>query len=141
MPSLCIARQKPVIFGATNSLYRTQDNTLCRTHGVLSLFPRQLNITRSPASAGIANRPLVFVTFRCRNIAKKTQIPLRISVKRQKESKLIQYHIIVYMIRVHNIEYLCVNLFTFRRFNNKESSGGRQILLPLLGGDAPRLGW
>ena len=95
--------------------------------------------TRSPASAGIANRPLVFlgiflifgsntatcmvrrepasllitlrqslclwrqytlytglgtkrfiaivfVTFRCRNIAKKTQIPLRISVKRQKES-------------------------------------------------------
>ena len=40
--------------------------------------------TRSPASAGIANRPLVFVTFRCRNIAKKTQIPLRISVKRQR---------------------------------------------------------
>ena len=41
----------------------------------------------------------------------------------------------------HNIEYLCLNLFTLRRFNNNESSGGRQILLPLLGGDAPRLGW
>ena len=40
----------------------------------------------------------------------------------------------------HNIKYLCVNLFTLRRFNNNESSGGRQILLPLLGGDAPRLG-
>ena len=40
---------------------------------------------------------IVFVTFRCRNIAKKTQIPLRISVKRQKESQLIQYHIIVYI--------------------------------------------
>ena len=52
--------------------------------------------TRSPASAGIANR--------------------------------------------HNIEYLCLNLFTLRRFNNNESSGGRQILLPLLGGDATRLG-
>ena len=44
--------------------------------------------TRSPASAGIANRPLV-----CG----------------------------------HNIEYLCLNLFTLRRFNNNESSGGRQI--------------
>ena len=59
--------------------------------------------TRSPASAGIANRPLVFLSG-------------------------------------HNIEYLCLNLFTLRRFNNNESSGGRQILLPLLGGDAPRLG-
>ena len=60
------------------------------------------------------------------------------------QKKLIQYHIIVYimvyMISGHNIEYLCLNLFTLRRFNNNESSGGRQILLPLLGGDAPRLG-
>jgi len=60
-------------------------------------------LTRSPASAGIANCPLVFFSG-------------------------------------HNIEYLCLNLFTLRRFNNNESSGGRQILLPLLGGDAPRLG-
>ena len=64
--------------------------------------------TRSPASAGIANRPLVFAT--------RTTLS------------------------GHNIEYLCLNLFTLRRFNNNESSGGRQILLPLLGGDAPRLG-
>ena len=27
----------------------------------------------------------------------------------------------------HNIEYICLNLFTLRRFNNNESSGGRQI--------------
>ena len=51
--------------------------------------------TRSPASAGIANRPLVFAT----------------------RTKLSG----------HNIEYLCLNLFTLRRFNNNESSGGRQI--------------
>ena len=41
----------------------------------------------------------------------------------------------------HNIEYLCLNLFTLHRSNNNESSGGKQILLPLLGGNAPRLGW
>ena len=63
------------------------------------------NKTRSPASAGIANRPL------------RTTLS------------------------GHNIEYLCLNLFTLRRFNNNESSGGRQIrFLPLLGVDAPRLG-
>jgi len=52
-------------------------------------------ITRSPASAGIANRPLVFAT--------RTTLS------------------------GHNIEYVCLNLFTLRRFNNNESSGGRQI--------------
>ena len=52
--------------------------------------------TRSPASAGIANRPLVFATR-------------------------------TYTLSGHNIEYLCLNLFTLRRFNNNESSGGRQI--------------
>jgi len=52
-------------------------------------------ITRSPASAGIANRPLVFAT--------RTTLS------------------------GHNIEYLCLNLFTLRRFSNNESSGGRQI--------------
>jgi len=57
-------------------------------------FPSQL-FTRSPASAGIANRPLVFAT--------RTTLS------------------------DHNIEYLCLNLFTLRRFNNNESSGGRQI--------------
>jgi len=53
------------------------------------------HLTRSPASAGIANRPLVFAT--------RTTLS------------------------GHNIEYLCLNLFTLRRFNNNESSGGRQI--------------
>jgi len=51
---------------------------------------QDIDKTRSPASAGIANRPLVFLGG-------------------------------------HNIEYLCLNLFTLRRFNNNENSGGRQI--------------
>ena len=51
--------------------------------------------TRSPASAGIANRPLVFLG--------------------------------IFLIFGHNIKYLCLNLFTLRRFNNNESSGDRQI--------------
>jgi len=54
-----------------------------------------IGLTRSPASAGIANRPLVFAT--------RTTLS------------------------GHTIEYLCLNLFTLRRFNNNESSGGRQI--------------
>jgi len=55
-------------------------------------------ITRSPATAGIANRPLLFLEHR---------IPMP----------------------------ECIYGSPFY-----ESSGGRQIRLPLLGGDAPRLG-
>jgi len=42
-------------------------------------------------------------------------------------------------VATHNIEYLCLNLFTLRRFNNNESSGSRQIRYGATGGDAPRL--
>jgi len=68
--------------------------TSVRRGKYLNEFRRHVE-TRSPASAGIANRPLVFAT--------RTTLS------------------------GHNIEYLCLNLFTLRRFNNNESSGGRQI--------------
>ena len=64
-----------------------------------SQLPFLLSDTRSPATAGIANRPLLFLEHR---------IPMP-------------------------------ELFTVHRFT-RVLHGDRQIRLPLLGGDAPRLG-
>jgi len=72
----------------------------------------QRSLTRSPASAGIANRPLVS------SFATRTTLSS------------------------HNIEYLCLNLFSKFRFSIlREFWRQANTVLPLLGGDAPRLGW
>ena len=63
-------------------------------------------VTRSPASAGIANRPLVFAT--------RTTLS------------------------GHNTEYLCLNLFTLRGFNNNESSIAGTKMIPFASYKAPQ---
>ena len=89
-------------------------------------------VTRSPASAGIANRPLVFLGI----FLNFRQIVYLLAKGRSSASRCL-----VMGVATHNIEYICLNLFTLRRFNNNESSGSRQIRYGATGGDAPRLGW
>jgi len=94
------------------NIQKWNKQSLCSTNNQQIFTIQNINdgdlppsVTRSPASAGIANRPLVFLG------------------------------IFLTTLSGHNIEYLCLNLFTLRRFNNNESSGGRQTTF------APIRGW